>query len=332
MSKARGLALGGALFLSLGLLSCVAQGSRSDLAKEYAAIGYGYYGLKKFDKAEFYFKKAIEMNAELPIGTYELARTYTENGDYKKGLELVDLLLAKDRQNTILLTLKAYCLLKLGRYAEARTSYMAVEALVPDNANAAYNLALMDIGEESFAESEARLERVIGLSEKDDAAILLLAKVKFKLEKDAEGFALLDKYDSIKERDPAALKLRAEKRALRREYALAMESYDAYLALKPGDPYAWFELSVLAILAGGEREKSLDAFKKCIENGYKEKKRVSDFLSSLSPEDAKPFNDILPSGYFMDDAGQEGNASPGASASTSPQALESPSPSPSTGK
>lgn len=285
-------------FLSLLLLvslgSCLSLVDKKALARDYAALGQGYFELKQYDKAQGYFSRASELDPQLPLNSFELAKTFAENGQYGKSLSLLDDLLKKEPDNTVFLGLKGYILQKTGKTAEARTCIERVLVLSPYSKDALFNLGVIEYGAKEYKKAYDAWASLIEIDPKDSEATLLLAKAAFKADMADTGFQLLESYSALKPDDLSGLRMQAKQRYERREFALALKAYESLVSKDSGNADDWFELSMLAMQAAEDRERSLAAFKKAFDLGFKDRKRAYDFITSLPADEREGFKKLIP--------------------------------------
>jgi tetratricopeptide (TPR) repeat protein len=284
------------LFLASTLLmsSCLSLVDKKALARDYAALGDGYFSLKQYEKAQNYFSRASELDPKLPLNSFELAKTFAENGQYDKSFALVEDLVKKEPQNAVFLGLKGYILQKTGKTDEARKCLETILVISPYSKDALFNLGVIEFAAKNYEKAFDHWDQLVTIDPKDSEATLLLAKAAFKTDKAERGFQLLETFTSLKPDDMSGVRLQAKQRYERREFSLALQAYETLVAKDPNKPEDWFELSMLAIQAAEDRDRSLEAFKKAFELGFKETKRAEDFIDSLTVDDREAFKKLLP--------------------------------------
>jgi tetratricopeptide (TPR) repeat protein len=268
------------LFIFLLSVSCVSSPDKKAIAAEYASIGDAYMDVKKYDQAETAYRKALDYDPGISLNAYNLARSYAENGSFDKAIAIIDSLLAKDSENVIVLSLKAYALLKAEKPEEAGKVYGRVLDLEPYSLDALFNDGLIQRALGNQEEAYERFDAYNSLKPKDEEGLKLLADACFATGRTDRGFELLETYTSLKAQDPEGFLAVAERRTEAREYAAAIEAYDAYLAIKADDALAWFEKARLELVAAHEGEKALESFKKAIGAGYSDKARAEALVAA----------------------------------------------------
>jgi tetratricopeptide (TPR) repeat protein len=264
------------------------------LARDYAAIGDGYFELKQYDKAEAYFSKASQLDPTLPINSYQLAKIFAEKGDYDRAIELTDDLLALEPENGVFLSLKAFCLYKSDKLDQAKIYLEKIIQSSPYSKDALFNLSLLAYANKDFSQAADYLSRLLEIEPSDGDATLLLARTEFLMEKPEKGFELLDAYNKLKPSDSAGLRLIAQKRYERREYSLSLQAYENLVAQDPSKGGDWFELSKLAMQAAENRERSLEALKRAFEAGYDKLDTVEAFITSLPESEREYYRALIP--------------------------------------
>jgi tetratricopeptide (TPR) repeat protein len=271
-------------FVASTLVSCLSSDQKKEFAKEYAAIGYSFYELKQYDKAVYYFNKALNYDPKTKIGSFELAKTYTENKEYAKSLAIVKQLCAKDPENVLLLSLMAYNLLSLDKTDEAKSEYEKVLKLSPHSVDALYNMAIIDVKQGNFGQAESGLKTILTQNPKDKDAILQLAYLCFAQDKPSPGIDYLYAYLAIDADNAKVLVLLGQKLMDAKEYAKAGDAFAAALKKKDADPDALFGSARLAFLTVEDVDKSLELFKKAVAAGYANQDEMDAFIKTL-PED-----------------------------------------------
>ncbi len=308
------------------IASCASRPSRKDLAKEYAGLGDSYFEAKAYDKAETAYRRAQELDPELVVNTYQLARSYAENGQFDKSLPLLEALAKKDAENAVVLNLYAYVLLKKGENEKALAVYEKVLALSPYVKDALFNAAIISYGKGDYGKAAELLEAVYSQDPADEAVNRLLAETCFAGGKRERGFEVLEAYSAVKDKDPEAFRIIARERAKSREYALALKAYRSYLELAVNDAAAWFDRARLELLAAKDEGAAKTSLEKAVKAGYADKERIRLLIDLVSAAKLGDFLAILPD-HLKPEPGSEGESAENALGSSGAP-LESPKDSP----
>jgi tetratricopeptide (TPR) repeat protein len=86
---------------------------------------------REFAEAARSFERARALFRDLPRGHLALGEAYAAQGVWAKGLEAVEAFLAVEPKDPRALSLRAECLLRLGRHREAEAAYRRVVAADP---------------------------------------------------------------------------------------------------------------------------------------------------------------------------------------------------------
>ncbi|MBN2199645.1 MAG: tetratricopeptide repeat protein [Candidatus Aminicenantes bacterium] len=127
--------------------------ARSRLARVYRETGAQ-------DKAEEEFLKAHALNPSTTT-SLNLAQHFYDRGRPEKALEYADEAAAADGLSVPAWNIRGVILSRLGRNAEAATSFEKVLSLQPENVASAYNLAATYISLERLGEARDILERLL---------------------------------------------------------------------------------------------------------------------------------------------------------------------------
>lgn len=301
-----------ALLLAFHLSSCLSLVDRKSLARDYAALGEGFFQIKQYEKAEGFFSRASELDPKLPLNSFLLAKTFAENGQWDRALSLTNGLLAKEAENAVFLSLKGYILQKQGKTGEARACLEKALEISPYSRDALFNMGAIEFSAGEFEKAYHAWERLVGIDPKDSEATLFLAKAAFRSERDDAGFRHLDDYAALKPDDASALRIRAERRKARREYSLALQAYEDLVAKDPKRAEDWFELSMLAMQAAEDADRSLEALGKAIELGFKDQEKIQAFVNSVAVGQRESFKALVEEGKAKAAQAGSGAAATGA--------------------
>ncbi len=139
---------------------CLAINPQLTEARNY--LGSVYQEMDLVDKAEAEFRKAITdetyRSRELPY--YNLARLYLSKENDAEALKLVNFALELNDKMIMALNLKGVLLERQGNLKEAIYCYEKALAMVPDDVNLSYNLAVAYFKSDRRAEAKSLFEKI----------------------------------------------------------------------------------------------------------------------------------------------------------------------------
>lgn len=262
-------------------ISCVSVPDPQNLAEDFYNLGNGYLGLKNYEKASEYYKRALEINPKLYQGQFNLVQAYVLTGRLDDAKGLVDLLISKDPENTLVREASAFLLAKQGRFDEAYTTYKSLYEQGVARQSVVSNL--LSLGDVLDKNQEAFEFGLLLKSMAPDSPLVSgkLGIVALKLGKENEADLYLEEYESSIASDQKALAVYAERLASLEYFARAIRVYNTLATLSPKDASAWFRLSELYLLNAGDAVGGKAAFSKAMESGYSDKARISKLLKSV---------------------------------------------------
>ena len=109
-------------------------------------LGWGMRKLGRFDEAKIAFEKALSLEGGETSDTYnELSICLLEKGDLKGAKKLLEKALAKDSENTKIISNLGYLALKEGNPSLAAGYFQTVLEIDPDDKIAAIELSKLDV-------------------------------------------------------------------------------------------------------------------------------------------------------------------------------------------
>ncbi len=200
------------LVLAVGALGCQTVVQRG-LAEEYYNIGNAFFELEDYDSAIANYRRALELDPKLTRADYNLAFAYLRLNRINDAIELLEELIASDRDNLLLQESVAYSYFLLGDGEEAIARYEAVLENSPLRVTALYNLALLENQEDNYLRAGELLETAHGVDGADEEITYQLIQV-------------LQEHNAAERREDeaAAAAAEAEAAALEAEAAAAAEA------------------------------------------------------------------------------------------------------------
>ncbi len=120
-----------------------------------------------------------------------LAECHYELREYERALEYLGLAAKYGPRSPAVTNLEGFCLVSLGRLDEARAAWNGTLAKLPNDRDARFGLALLDLKAGKPADARARLSESLRLSPRDPRALLSLALITRAEGRAAESAAYL---------------------------------------------------------------------------------------------------------------------------------------------
>ena len=165
-----------ALAVTVGASGCQTVVQRG-LAEEYYNIGNAFFELEDYDSAIANYRRALELDPKLTRADYNLAFAYLRLNRINDAIELLEELIASDRDNLLLQESVAYSYFLLGDGEEAIARYEAVLENSPLRVTALYNLALLENQENNYLRAGELLETAHGVDGADEEITYQLIQV-----------------------------------------------------------------------------------------------------------------------------------------------------------
>jgi tetratricopeptide (TPR) repeat protein len=269
-------------FLSFPLFfSCASQAAS---AEEYFSIGIAYYELGKFEEAEKWFNRAKSVDQTMVASEYNLGRIAFATGRYEEAVKHFEKILERDPLNVMALKAAAYARIKNGDIEEAEALYARVLVLVPEEADAGYNYALVLYVMEKYDKGEEVLLKYPYALEENQDTILLLARTQKALDKveAADNYA---KWISANTQPvPQVLYEYAQVLENAGFYARALEQYRAVIAALQTDTETLkksslrFETARLLFTADSETDEGITELDAAVTEGFKDTEALEKLL------------------------------------------------------
>jgi tetratricopeptide (TPR) repeat protein len=269
----------GSLLAALSLASCATTSRQHDIAIEYYDIGNAWFELKKYDKAELYYNRALAFDRTMNASVYNLAVLYVETGKPAKALPILQKLLESDPKNVRVLSALAYANARAGENEEALRIYGDILPLVPFDAVSFFNYAVLLRGAGRLEEARAWFSKVVEAGGDDPEALFNLGSVEASLELHEKAVSHLESYLIKKPDDQFALRLLASLYARTAYYQKSLDTLDRLLRTAPGDAQALFERAYILLTAVADEKEGLAALDKAFAAGFSDEKRFDDLLA-----------------------------------------------------
>ncbi|MFA5903965.1 MAG: tetratricopeptide repeat protein [Desulfobacula sp.] len=103
----------------------------------YSNLGWAYFHMKKYDKANFFFNKSLQINPRFLISIHGLASVYLEIGSYLQAIDFLNLELKREPDAAILHSDIAKAYEGINEFSKAKKSWEIVLKLVPETSQLA---------------------------------------------------------------------------------------------------------------------------------------------------------------------------------------------------
>ena len=103
----------------------------------YANLGWAYFHQKKYEKADFYFNKSLQINPKFLISIHGLASIYLETGSHLQAIDFLNQELKKEPNAAILHSDMAKAYEGINDLSKAKKSWSTVLKLVPETSQLA---------------------------------------------------------------------------------------------------------------------------------------------------------------------------------------------------
>ncbi len=262
------------LFLLNG---CQTKPELRELAETYYNLGNAYIELEQWEKAETAYARSLEIEPDMYRAEYNLAKVHIYSGNYSDAERVLEKLLEKDPENIIFLETLAWSKLHRGLTQQAEVMYRSLLERDPANCNVRYNLALLLVDREEYAEAYSILLECVHFDNADAEVLLEIGLIEQKLEW-GSGAAWFEK---AAEKKPQNEKILTELAAALKEEEDFTEALDVYRRLsrnaeENNGAKFLFEQARLLLEKLEETEEAYTALTSALEEGFSDTDRLSD--------------------------------------------------------
>jgi tetratricopeptide (TPR) repeat protein len=181
---------------------------------------------------------AIAKNPTYGEAYQGLAECYYELGEYDQSLSYVARAAPFRKGDPSLANLEGFVRIGLGDLAGARKAFSSVSAALPNDLDARFGLALLDLSAGRKSEARARLEESLRLSPQNARVLLSLALIASDQGRKAEAQALVEKALRYHGSEPKTQYVAASLAAAAGDFEAAAFHARGALDLRPGYPEA----------------------------------------------------------------------------------------------
>lgn len=181
--------------ISLAALALAAPGAYAQEARLGPKANYeaGMFLLSSGDpyRATDAFQAALSANPSYADAWAGLARCQYELGEYERAIAHLGKAYSFGPRAPALVALEGFCHIGLGRLADARKAFDEALAKTPNDRDARFGLALLDLRDGRVVDARARLSASLKASPSDSRALLSMAMIADLEGRDAEAAAYL---------------------------------------------------------------------------------------------------------------------------------------------
>ena len=287
------------------LLSCAGGLSKRESAHVYYNLGNAYFELGENEKASSAYLRALEFDDDLKVASFNLVRTYIEAGKYSEALRILDRMIKKDSDNTVMHSAKGYCLFRFGDYDKAAESYLNVIKINPADQNALFNYALIMT---ELGNYETAVERFAELKNTNPEDELLVSKIDFAV---GRVYYLQENYDKsleyfepVYEKNPdfdGVQEYLFEIYKNKKYYGKMVETGKKLLEKEKDNKELLFDISKVLLLEIEDHEQGIDFFRRAVKNGFSDEEKIKEILESKNLPVKEELEKILENSKDSDD-------------------------------
>ncbi|BBM85081.1 tetratricopeptide repeat protein [Candidatus Uabimicrobium amorphum] len=199
------------------------------------ALGRYYMGLtyllqKNYLLASEELQKAIDLDPKATAIHNVIIQSYAAEDKLDECLKICEEMLRNDRNNIVVLNMKARILMLMGETEKAQQLYAAIAKASPNSARSEMQLAIVDLRNKKENKAIYRLKAAMKKNPNDPTIPLFLAQIYFAKNNLLPALKYLNQsIDSGKQKTPASRRMLARIRLAQRYYDLAAEEYESLL-------------------------------------------------------------------------------------------------------
>lgn len=276
---------GGILLIGIVVLGCTTPVERHELAQEYFNLGNAYFELQDYERSYAYYRRAMSLSDEIPAAGFNLARLHLERGEHEEAMQVLERLLERDRDNTLVLETRAYALYMRGDVERAREEYLELLDRPAARRRVAYNLGLLEVNAGRYEAAASVLEMYLEFMEDDREYRWLLADVYFRANRQEAALNELEYYRSLAGTDSLLLSSLAIRYVDWEYFLLALDVFDLLTpeTLREPEP-AWAQAQ--ALLRGSrEFDPGIAALERALRGGFEDGEAIERLLSYLREDE-----------------------------------------------
>ncbi|MEO0344821.1 MAG: XrtA/PEP-CTERM system TPR-repeat protein PrsT [Pseudomonadota bacterium] len=233
--------------------------TRLALAGAYAAAGDA-------TALERTLRESVDGDEEDYIAVLALMQSYVRSGDERKARELADSLLEERPDDYRAYVAAALFLQSTGDWEQALVRAEAAASRFPDVLQVQLVLASISGAAEKWSQSESAFKRILNLDEANVDAMLGLARIYDRTDRDPLMMDMLERAAKLATKDPRPALILGRIQIRERNFAVAQQWLETALEMAPGRA----ELHALlgaTLLAQGQSAQARQAFEQAVVQG-----------------------------------------------------------------
>ncbi|MBQ0052246.1 MAG: tetratricopeptide repeat protein [Treponema sp.] len=176
-------------------------------AEPLSALKLYQRGLEKQEIEDFYgasedFQQALQLNQSYGAAWFHLSEVTYSLGDYNLALTYLESADKCAKNRTDIQNLKGLCLISLGRFDEAKTVFSDILKVYPNDIDARFGLAELDLYSGSFIGAKNQYEAALKRQVNNRKALLSLALISAETEKNDVAKKYIDQALKFHSADP----------------------------------------------------------------------------------------------------------------------------------
>jgi predicted Zn-dependent protease len=233
---------------------------------------------------------------------YNLALAYARAKRPGDAESVLKRLLARDPQNTQLLSALGWVYHLSGKEEEALAQYTSVLSLSPADVNALYNSGIILWKLNRLHEAMDQFTALLSRSPDDTDALFAAGSLLLSMDDPAASGDMLSRYLAKKPADTEAWYLVAAGAERQKKYGRAIEAYEKIVAIDAAQGDAWFGETRLLLTVVEDPQRGLDALGKALAAGFSDKEAAKALLASTSLLERDNVEAALKAANLVEDA------------------------------
>ena len=165
-------------------LSCRTTGESIDLSVEYFNIGNAYFKLEKLDKAEDYYLRSIDIDADYNSPRFNLSQIYISQSKFKLAKKQLFILYKQDQQNIKVNRMLGFCFYVEGNIDNSLKYYLAAYNLGDISKETKLNISKLYYQLGMYEDAKENISEL--LVEADDSTTIYMGGIIYEESGDQE--------------------------------------------------------------------------------------------------------------------------------------------------
>ncbi len=229
------------------------------------------------DDSASVFIRALQIDPSFPSAAYNLGIVHIQSGAYKQGLDVLNDLLKRNPENTVVMKILAWGYYKKGDIHQAIEVYDSILGIDSYNMDVLNNITILMIHDAMYKEAYPYLVRLESIEDVNSNTLynLGIAERELSLSSGAMWFESAYNNDkSVKEYLIALI----DALKIERSYSSVIEYYDALLEMNP-NPVLFFDKAFILLTAIEDYSLGIPALEKAMEGGFSDLERIDELKS-----------------------------------------------------